>query len=726
MSGEVHTNGAPDERTARLLDVLEECLAELEQGGRPCADALAERHPDLADVLPDYLRELEELCTAAPPGDEPVPAVPPARGRLGDFRLLRELGRGGMGVVYEAEQLSLGRRVALKVLPLAATLDARQLLRFKHEAQAAACLHHPHIVPVYGVGCERGVHYYAMQFIEGHSLAEVIADLRAGDGASQHPTAADGSTPTGPAAALSTERSARSPAYCRAVARVGVQAAEALEHAHQVGIVHRDIKPANLLLDAAAQVWVTDFGLARCRTAPELTPAGDAVGTLRYMSPEQALGKRGLVDHRSDVYGLGVTLYELLTLEPAHAGTDREELLRQIAQEEPRPLRRLNPAVPVELETVVLKAMAREPAARYATAGELADDLRRFLEDQPIRAVRPGLAARGRRWLRRHRGLAAAAGVIAMLALAGLLVATVLVWREQRLTKAALAEAQAEGARAEVNFRRALEGVNGLLWRLEEPRWINDPKVQEVRVDLTRRGLEFLQKFVEDGGGPAVRFQAGRTYVMMADVYCGMKQLDRAQEAQRRAVGLFEELVADYPAELAYSLELGRIRWVRGIWYRSLGHPTEARAEFAAAVEAYRTLLPLDTDGRGYNNLACLLCDGPEEGLRDVAAAVPLAREAVARGPQRWAYWNTLGVALYRAGDWRGAITALETGMARKDGGDAHDWYLLALAHARLGEREEARRWVARAVRWAEEHRSEVDESLCRYRAEAEALGIRH
>src|SRR5947207_241601 len=162
--------GREDERTARLLDVLEECLAELEQGGKPSAPALAERHPDLADVLPDYLRELEELCTATPPGAEPVPAVPPARGRLGDFRLLRELGRGGMGVVYEAEQLSLGRRVALKVLPLAAALDARQLARFKNEAQAAAHLQHQHIVPVYFVGSERGVHFYAMQLIDGQSL----------------------------------------------------------------------------------------------------------------------------------------------------------------------------------------------------------------------------------------------------------------------------------------------------------------------------------------------------------------------------------------------------------------------------------------------------------------------------------------------------------------------------------------------------------------------------
>src|SRR5262249_23658826 len=163
---------------------------------------------------------------------------------------------------------------------------------------------------------------------------------------------------------------------------------EALEHAHQCGVVHRDIKPANLLLDAAGQLWVTDFGLARYRTDQGLTLTGDAVGTLRYMSPEQALAKRGLGDHRSDVSALGVTRSEALAREPAYPGSDREELLRHIACGEPRPLRRLNPAVPVALETVVLKAMAREPERRYATAHEMADDLKRFLEHRPVRAKR--------------------------------------------------------------------------------------------------------------------------------------------------------------------------------------------------------------------------------------------------------------------------------------------------------------------------------------------------
>jgi serine/threonine protein kinase len=286
--------------------------------------------------------------------------------------------------------------VALKVLPFGAALDGKQLQRFKNEAQAAAGLQHQHIVPVYAVGCERGMHYYAMQFVEGQTLAALIAELRQRSGpeepagrasalaerlASGRPLSAPESPadpqPTGPyvspagaaaatapAAALPTEPSARTPGYFRGVARLGVQAAEALEHAHELGVIHRDIKPANLLVDERGNLWVTDFGLAHCQSPAGLTMTGDLVGTLRYMSPEQALAQRVLIDHRTDIYSLGATLYELLTLAPPFPGTDRQELLRQIAFEEPRPPRQLNKAIPSELETIVRKALEKNPADR--------------------------------------------------------------------------------------------------------------------------------------------------------------------------------------------------------------------------------------------------------------------------------------------------------------------------------------------------------------------------
>jgi serine/threonine protein kinase len=399
----------------------------------------------------------------ADPAAEPSARLPsecdPAGGPevLGDFELVRELGRGGMGIVYEARQLSLGcRRVALKILSAAAALDPRQMRRFQVEVQAAACLDHEHVVPVYSVGHERGVPFYVMRLIEGRSLAQIIRELRRGeahqiadeetgdwlapdaiattlandlasgrlssevDGAGQGKSIAGGMSQTlspearprslenAPTEDATTSSSAKGSstcdrAYFRTVARLGVQAAEALDYAHREGILHRDVKPANLLVDLRGDLWITDFGLARLRGGSELTRTGDLIGTLRYMSPEQALARRVPIDHRTDVYSLGVTIYEMLTLRPAFGGNDRTQILRRIAEEEPRPPRRLNRRISRDLETVVLKAMAKEPARRYQSAGELAADLGRFLEGLPVRARRIPLWRRSVAWVKTHR-----------------------------------------------------------------------------------------------------------------------------------------------------------------------------------------------------------------------------------------------------------------------------------------------------------------------------------
>ncbi len=227
--------------------------------------------------------------------------------------------------------------------------------------------------------------------------------------------------------------SARPREYFRTVAEMGIQAAEGLDHAHKFGIIHRDIKPANLLLDVYGKLWITDFGLARLQDDAGLTITGDVVGTLRYMSPEQALAKRGYLDHRTDIYSLGATLYELITLRPAIDGQDRQEVLRKIAEDEPPAIGRFDPA-PRELETIVLKAMSKEPVSRYDTAQELADDLRRFLDHRPIKARRPALAERAAKWARRHRTLVASALVIAFLAAAGLGASVALIARERAET----------------------------------------------------------------------------------------------------------------------------------------------------------------------------------------------------------------------------------------------------------------------------------------------------
>ena len=481
----------PDQRDLCLAQVLDEYLAQVRAGSAPSPSQLMAQHPNLAGDLQDCLACLDVIRQAGQTTCQAgalAETVDANRGTtaLGDFRLVREIGKGGMGVVYEAEQLSLHRRVALKVLPFAAALDSRQLQRFKNEAQAAACLHHAHIVPVYSVGCERGVHFFAMQFIDGQSLAEAIAQLRrvsAGDSAPAEAVTRNGQHRDADGLARadltpsprSTPRSARGTEFFRRIAGLGMQAAEALDHAHQQGVIHRDIKPSNLLLDATGHLWVADFGLALCHGGTEMTATGGTVGTLRYMSPEQALAKRALVDHRSDVYGLGVTLYEALTLEPAYAGSDREELLRQIAAGEPRPPRRLEPSIPVELETIVLKAMAREPEGRYQTAQEMADDLGRFLEGQPILARRPSLGERAMRWSQRHRTALGAALVVLLLGFAVLLVGLVVLWNEQARTRAALAEAENSSGAEGNSFPALRPDATEMLIQLDAPSWAIHP-----------------------------------------------------------------------------------------------------------------------------------------------------------------------------------------------------------------------------------------------------------
>jgi serine/threonine protein kinase len=739
-SVEANDPAADDVKLAR---VLETCLADLEAGRTVDPERLLADHPAIAGRLRACLASLDLVRQGAGafpalPGEAAHPPV----GTLGDFRILREVGRGGMGVVYEAEQISLGRRVALKVLPFAATLDPRHLQRFKNEAQAAASLHHTHIVPVHGVGCERGVHYYAMQFIDGQTLAELIAGFRKGAVPEGMGAAAPAAAPTRPVAALSTERSARSPGYFRAVARLGVQAATALEHAHQLGVVHRDVKPANLLVDAAGHLWVTDFGLARCRTGAGPTATGDVVGTLRYMSPEQALAKRDLVDHRSDIYSLGVTLYEALTLEPAYPGTDREELLRQIAEGEPRPPRRLNPALPAELETVILKAMARDPDGRYASAQELADDLNRFLEHRPVQAMRPTLRERLAKWAWRHKPVVAAAVTALVLAVAGLSAATIVVWREQGRTKEALAEAElqgerardreadarAEAARAEANFRKALDGVNRLLYELENPRWAGIPRLAELRQEFNEQGLRFFQEFIDQNTtDAALRFQTVRAYERMANVFLGMHQFPPAEAAHHKAVALLEGLLAEHPADITYRNRLANRHYVMGLWQYSLGRRPQASVEFSQAADTYRQGLASDTDGETRNSLAWLLCDCPQTDLRNPAQAVALAREAIALAPNEGSFWTTLALAQFRAGDSEAAIAAAEKGLALHGSeGDLTDWFLLAMARGRLGQRDRARSWYDKAVHWMDHHAVMTDR-LVHLRIEAAALlGVDH
>ena len=521
------------------VEVLaDEFLARQRRGERPSLGEYVARYPELAVEIQELFPVLLDMEDARLDAAElPGPAAgvgEHAPRNLGDYRILREIGRGGMAVVYEAEQESLGRRVALKVLARTA-LTSQQIRRFEREARSAGRLHHTNIVPVFGVGHAGNVHYYVMQYIPGQPLDQVIKEVRrlrrghhprgrgltgaSAAGAVERPSAGEvalslwsgrGTPPAierGPeervipdsrttdvtvpdrtalndaltpdprvnlaGAAIpsssdadvftsSVDLTGSGSRYARAIARIGVQVADALEYAAVQGIIHRDVKPSNILLDLHGTAWVTDFGLAKVTGLEDLTQSGDLVGTLRYMAPERF---RGEADRRSDLYALGLTLYELLVLRPAHNEADRVRLVRQVTDEEAPRLSKLDPTIPWDLATIVHKAMAREPTERYATAAEMAADLRRFLEDRPIAARRPSLLDRGLKLSRRYRSAVIAGAIGLVLALAILAASLGWILRDRgarlELTEREVTRAVLEAAtfQARAKWPEALEAV---------------------------------------------------------------------------------------------------------------------------------------------------------------------------------------------------------------------------------------------------------------------------
>ncbi len=423
------------------LDRLAEAFVELlRHGASPTIESYAVSHPELADDIRSLFPMLLSMEAAK---GEALPST--VEGELGDFRLIREIGRGGMGVVYEAEQKTLGRRVALKVLPTSTTQDPRYVERFRMEAQAAGRLQHPSIVPVIGYGEDEGVHYYTMQFVDGRGLDRVIRDVASlldqARPASPRDTVARAllaGTVTDAlpedagalAAGAQDTRSTIGRRYFENATRVILQAAEGVAAAHAQGVLHRDIKPSNLLLQGRGKVWITDFGLCKEVGAGEMTRTGEILGSLRYLPPERLQGHS---DAQGDVYGLGVTLYELLLRRPAYPDEDPVSLVARLASDDPPAPRAVDPRVPRDLETIVQKAIARERSQRYATADAMASDLRAFLGGRPIAARAPTFGYYLRSAVRRHRSLAVT-GALALLVLIASSVFYVLSLRDKERT----------------------------------------------------------------------------------------------------------------------------------------------------------------------------------------------------------------------------------------------------------------------------------------------------
>ena len=578
--------------------IADSFVARYRKGERPSVEQYAAKHPELADEIRQVIstlvmmEEAKEECRDATQTlasvDTRIDVTPPRQ--LGDYRILREVGRGGMGVVYEALQESLGRRVALKTLPAQAALNERYLKRFYREVQAAARLHHTNIVPVHGVGEDQGVHYFAMQFVEGHGLDRVILELkhlweddsvdtvdgkmksegsdfsaeRIGRSLLSGSWAQDGSKPAEVSSGdvpicNGTEGSGRQADptksgglghYWQSVASVAQQAADALDYAHAHGTVHRDVKPSNLLLDIHGNVWVTDFGLAKVQDQDNVTRSGDLLGTLRYMAPESLNGQS---DARSDVYSLGLTLYELVALSPARDASHSRDLIRQARDGEVPSLRKVRPGVPHDLRTIVHKATCPEPSRRYQTAGEMAADLRRFLDNEPIHARRVLAIERLWRWCRRNPAISLTTGIAGLAILVTVLVAFLLVSREKNLA-ISLADEKAK-----------LAAANAALAEQErEARDTAERSAKEAQAVTDFLVLDMI-------GAARPEINAGRELTVRA-------MLDRAAE---RVLGAFPE----QPEKKA------AIRDAIGRAYYSLGQYPKAREHLMAALKTRRQLL---------------------------------------------------------------------------------------------------------------------------------------
>jgi hypothetical protein len=518
----------------RLHEIIAVYLQADQEGQNPSRQELLDLHPDLAEELRAFFADHDKLKRWAEPpplaSRRAAALAAPSAGTqvryIGDYELLGEIASGGMGVVYRARQRSLNRVVALKMIRGGILAGGAETRRFQSEAETAANMDHSNIIPIYEVGDYQGQPYFTMKYIEGGNLSQHVPRL------------------------------VDDP---RAAAKLMLTVARAVHHAHERGLLHRDLKPGNILVDAKGQPHITDFGLAKREAKlgePSLTQTGAIVGTPSYMAPEQASGRSASLTKAADIYSLGAILYELLTARPPFKAATPLDTLRQVADQEPKPPRALNPRLPRDLETICLKCLSKEPQKRYVSAEELARDLECFLEGLPIQARRRGLLGRAFNWSRRRVRVAVI--VILLLGLLMLFALRLSVVRVQR-ERALVAFLEAEAARAaqiERDFQLARQTVDELLTGTVDMELSGQPALIPTQRKLLQEAMDFYQLTLEEKGNDAPhQFEKAKAQLRVGEIQLRLGNLADAENSTRTGIALLRKKPLGGPIERDYQAQ---------------------------------------------------------------------------------------------------------------------------------------------------------------------------
>lgn len=608
----------PEQLQVMLADAVDRYVISVEEGLKPNRQDFLRSYEPIQVQLNAYLDQIDwlhdesraEYSARAELTDQSTTGLV-----YDDFEIDAELGRGAMGIVYRAFQKSLQRWVAIKVLPYGTLIDEQRTQRFWREARITGALEHPGIVSVYGFGRHREVCFYAMTLVEGQSLDRHLRGFAAGALSDSGVSGLESRENLSPI---------HGPNRFRNVATLVAEAAEAIQAAHSAGVIHRDIKPSNLIVDTKGRIKVTDFGLAVDTAELGLTRSGEIVGTIRYMSPEQAAGKRGLVDQRSDIYCLGATLYELLTYRPPFASESLADVVREKEEGLLTPPRSIDSSIPRVLQTITLKAMRADPRDRYQTADELAVDLRNYLCGRPISAVDQSVVELATGWARRNAGIV----LTGIIALALLLVAAVIFNFAQKSQQMTLKKALDDSERHLQNATRAVDQLG--IQFAEKLELI--PDANELRRDLLRSSLSYYTDFLSHSKDDTRLAQAvAEAKWKTAQATAGLESLADAARLYEAADRELVEIVTTQPKLASLRAEM-LSDWAMRYMGRFQGEASDARTALSILDRMSSDDENLSSNSRALlkNNRAFILASlgRTGESIRFASQAVELLRRA--------------------------------------------------------------------------------------------------